>query len=62
MLFRAYACFANTLASYHIGSNLVGLVGTPSFIVANLPLSLDQGKHFASSLNRILLYNIYIMP
>jgi hypothetical protein len=65
MLFHAYAyfaSFANTLASYRIGFNPVGLEGAPSFVVVSLPFSLNQGKHIASSLNRILLYNIYIMP
>jgi hypothetical protein len=65
MLFHAYAyfaSFANTLASYRIGSNPVGLEGAPSFIIANFPLFLNQGKHIASSLNWISLYNIYIMP
>jgi hypothetical protein len=38
------------------------LENAPSFYEANLSSALDQGKHLASSLNRILLYNIYIMP
>jgi hypothetical protein len=29
---------------------------------ANFSSSLIQGKHLASSLSRILLYNIYFMP
>jgi hypothetical protein len=62
VLFHAYASFANTLASYLIGSNPVGLESAPSFVVANFPLSLGQGKHHAYPLNRFLLYNIYIMP
>jgi hypothetical protein len=33
--------FANTLASYRIGSNPVGLESAPSFVVANFPLSLS---------------------
>jgi hypothetical protein len=33
----------------------------PSFNEANFPSFQDQGKHLASSLSRILLYNIYIM-
>jgi hypothetical protein len=37
------------------------LENTPSFYEANLSSSLDQDKHLASFLNRILLYNIYIM-
>jgi hypothetical protein len=53
--------FANTHASYHIGSNVAGLENAPSFYEATLSSSLDQGKHLASSLNRISLYNIYIM-
>jgi hypothetical protein len=55
MLFLAYASFANTLASYHIGSNPVGLESMPSFVEANFPLSLDQGKHRAYHLNRFSL-------
>jgi hypothetical protein len=57
-------CFplVNTLVSYHIGSNLVGLESMWSFYEANLSSSLDQGKHIPSSLNRISLYNIYLMP
>jgi hypothetical protein len=64
VLFHAYASFAsftNTLALYRIGSKPVGLEIMPSFIKANFPLSLDQGKHHAYPLNRFLLYNIYIM-
>jgi hypothetical protein len=44
MLFSSYASFAsivNTLASYHIGSNPVGLESTQSFAKANLPISLS---------------------
>jgi hypothetical protein len=37
------------------------LESTPSFAEANFSLSLDQDKHLTSSLNSILLYNIYIM-
>jgi hypothetical protein len=33
-----------------------------SFDEVNFSLSLDQGKHLASPLNKILLYNIYFMP
>jgi hypothetical protein len=66
MLFLAYASFAsftNTLASYCIGSNPVGLESMPSFVEANFPLSLslNQGKHLAYTLYRFLLYNLYHM-
>jgi hypothetical protein len=54
--------FANTHASYRVGSDTVGLENAPGFYEANLSSSLNQGKHLASSLNRTLLYNIYIMP
>jgi hypothetical protein len=54
--------FINFDASYHIGFDPVGLESTISFTEANFSLSLDQGKYLASSLNRILLYNINIMP
>jgi hypothetical protein len=37
------------------------LENAPSFDEANFSSSIDQGKHLASSLNRILLYNIYFM-
>jgi hypothetical protein len=56
MLFSAYASFAsfvNTLASYHIGSNVVELEGMPSFVEANLSPSFKQGKHRAYSLYRV---------
>jgi hypothetical protein len=53
--------FANTHASYPIGSDVTGLENVPSFYEANLSSSLDQGKHLASSLNRFLPYNIYIL-
>jgi hypothetical protein len=39
----------------------IGLESMPTFADANFPLSLDQGKHLASSLNKISLYYIYIM-
>jgi hypothetical protein len=54
--------FANTHASYRIGSDPIGLENTPSFVEANLPLSLDQGKHHASSMYRVfaLKYLIYV--
>jgi hypothetical protein len=64
MLFSAYVSFtslAHTLASYHIGSNTVEFKGMPSFTEANSCFPLDQGKHRASSLYRVSLYNIYIM-
>jgi hypothetical protein len=51
----------NTLASYHLGSNPVGLECTASFIEANFPLSLDRGKHLAYTLYWFLLYNHYVM-
>jgi hypothetical protein len=53
--------FANTHASYHIGSDTAGLENTPGFYEANLSSSLNQDKHLASSLSRTSLYNIYIM-
>jgi hypothetical protein len=37
------------------------LESMPSFIEANFPLSLDQGKHLAYTLYRFLLYNLYLM-
>jgi hypothetical protein len=49
-------------ASYRIGIDPAGLENTPSFNEANFSSSLDQGKHLASSLNKILLYDIYFMP
>jgi hypothetical protein len=60
MLFHAYASFvpfANTLASYRIGSDPVGLESMPSF--TNLFLALNQGKHHAYSLYMFSLYNAY---
>jgi hypothetical protein len=54
--------FANTIASYRIGSDTTGLENAPGFYEANLSYSLNQGKHLASSLNRTSLYNIYIIP
>jgi hypothetical protein len=53
--------FANTHASYRIGSDTVGLENAPSFDEANLSSSLDQGKHRAYTLYRFLLYNLYLM-
>jgi hypothetical protein len=49
-------------ASYHIGTDPAGLQNAPSFDGVNFSSSLDHGKHLASSLNRISLYNIYFMP
>jgi hypothetical protein len=48
-------------ASYCIGTDPAGLENAPIFNEVNFSSSLDQGKHLASSLSRILLYNIYIM-
>jgi hypothetical protein len=42
-------------ATYRIGSNPVDFKNAPSFDKANFSSSLDQGKHLASSLNRISL-------
>jgi hypothetical protein len=53
--------FLNTHASYHIGSDTACLENAPSFVEANFPLSLDQGKHLAYTLYRFLLYNLYLM-
>jgi hypothetical protein len=53
--------FANTPASYHIGSDTAGLENELSFDEANCSSSLDQGKHVAFTLYRFLLYNLYIM-
>jgi hypothetical protein len=63
MLFLLIPCppFANTHASYRIGSDIVGLENVLGFNKANLSSSLNQGKNLTSSLNRISLYNIYIM-
>jgi hypothetical protein len=57
-----FAAFHYLHASYCIGSDPVGLERTPSFVEANLPLSLDQGKHRASFLYRVfaLQYLHYI--
>jgi hypothetical protein len=52
----------NSHASYLIGIDPAGLENAPRFDEANFSSSLDQGKHLASSLCRISLYNIYIMP
>jgi hypothetical protein len=46
--------FVNTLASYYIGSNPVGLDSTPSFIEANFPLSLYPPMQ-APSLHLVLV-------
>jgi hypothetical protein len=63
VLFLLTPCvtFANTHASYCIGSNTAGLENVPSFNEANLSSSLDQGKHLAFTLYRFLLYNVYHM-
>jgi hypothetical protein len=53
--------FANTHATYRIGSNTAGLENTPSFDKANRSSSLDQGKHLTFTLYRFLLYNLYNM-
>jgi hypothetical protein len=53
---------SNYHASYRIGTDPAGLENMPSFDEANFSSSLDQGKHLASSFNRISLYNIYFMP
>jgi hypothetical protein len=53
--------FANTHASYRIGSDTANLENAPSFDEANLSSSLDQDKHLAFTLYRFLLYNLYIM-
>jgi hypothetical protein len=61
-LFHAYASFVsftNTLASYRIGSDLIGLESMPSFTKANFSLALDQGNHRAYFLYRFLLYSAY---
>jgi hypothetical protein len=52
--------FANTHASYRIGSDTASLENAPSFDEANFS-SLDQGKHRAYTLYRFLLYNHYLM-
>jgi hypothetical protein len=44
--------FANTHASYRIGSDTAGLENAPSFYEANFSSFLDQVKHLASSLNK----------
>jgi hypothetical protein len=49
-------------ASYRIGNDPASLENMLSFDKANFSSFLDKGKHLASSLNRISLYNIYIMP
>jgi hypothetical protein len=63
MLFLLTPClpFANTHASYRIGSDTADLENTPSFDEANLSSSLDQGKQLAFTMYRFLLYNLYIM-
>jgi hypothetical protein len=63
MVFLLTPClpFANTHATYRIGSNTAGLENTPSFDKANRSSSLDQGKHLTFTLYRFLLYNLYNM-
>jgi hypothetical protein len=39
---------------------IMSYVNASSFIEANFSSSLDQGKHLASFLNKISLYNIYL--
>jgi hypothetical protein len=53
--------FANTHASYCIGSGTAGLENAPSFDQTNLSSSLDQGKHRAYTLYRFFLYNLHLM-
>jgi hypothetical protein len=53
---------SNCHASYRIGTDLASLKNAPSIDEANFSSSHEQGKHLASSLNRILLYNTYSMP
>jgi hypothetical protein len=63
VLFLLTPClpFANTHASYCIGSNTAILENVSSLDEANLSSSLDQGKHLAFTLYRFLLYNLYLM-
>jgi hypothetical protein len=63
MLFFLTPClpFANTHASYHIGSDSASLENAMSFNEANRSSSLDQAKHLAFTLYRFLLHNLYIM-
>jgi hypothetical protein len=61
MLFHAYASFANPLASYRIGSDPVGLEMTPSFIEANFPLPLVQGKHQVFSFIMTFHFEIFTL-
>jgi hypothetical protein len=63
VLFLLAPClsFANSHASYHIGSDTTDLENVPSFDEANLSSSLDQGKHLAFTLYRFLLYNLSIV-
>jgi hypothetical protein len=53
--------FPNTHASYRIGSDPISLENTSSFDEDSFSFSLDHGKHLASPLSRISLYNICIM-
>jgi hypothetical protein len=50
-----------TSCTCRIIPNAAEFEGMPSFVEANLSPSFDQGKNRASSLYKILLYNIYIM-
>jgi hypothetical protein len=53
--------FQYIISSGHFDRGITaGLENASSFDEANIS-SLDQGKHLASSLSRISLYNIYIM-
>jgi hypothetical protein len=52
----------NCHALYRIGTHTAGWENMSSFDEANFCSFLDQGKPLASFMNRILLYNIYIMP
>jgi hypothetical protein len=63
VLFLLAPClhFANTDASYRIGSNTADLENAPSFGEANFSSSLDQGMHLTFTLYRFLLYNLHIM-
>jgi hypothetical protein len=52
---------SNCHASYRIGTDTAGWENVSSFNKANFSSSLNQGKQVASYLNKISLYNIYIM-
>jgi hypothetical protein len=53
--------FGNMHALYRIAFDTTSLENVMSFNEANSSSSLDQGKHLASTLNRISIYNIYFM-